>query len=89
MPIVSQFYGIIIRMYFNDTQKHYLEHIHVQYNEYDAVYSIRNSKILEGKMPQKQHKLVIAWIEIHKDELKALWKVSQKDGEIFKIEPLK
>lgn len=89
MPIVSQFYGIIIRMYFKDTQQHYLEHIHVQYNEYDAVYSIRNSKILEGKMPQKQHKLVIAWIEIHKDELKALWDVSQKDGEIFKIEPLK
>ena len=89
MPIVSQFYGIIIRMYFKDTQQHYLEHIHVQYNEYDAVYSIRNSKILEGKMPQKQHKLVIAWIEIHKDELKALWDVCQKDGEIFKIEPLK
>ncbi len=50
MPIISQFYGIIIRMYFKDTQQHYLEHIHVQYNEYDAVYSIRNSEILEGKM---------------------------------------
>ena len=89
MLIVSQFYGIIIRIYFNDTEQHYLEHIHVQYNEFNAVYSIRNLTLLEGKLPQKQHKLVIAWMEIHKDELKALWNVSQNDGEIFKIDPLK
>ena len=89
MPIISQFYGIIIRIYFNDTEKHYLEHIHVQYNEYDAVYAIKNPQILEGKLPQKQHKLVIAWMEIHKEELQALWKISQNDGEMFKIDPLK
>jgi len=89
MPIVSQFYGIIIRIYFNDTEQHYLEHIHVQYNEYDAVYSIKDIKLLEGKIPQKQHKLVVAWMEIHKDELIALWNISQNDGEIFKIDPLK
>ena len=89
MPIVSQFYGIIIRMYFNDTEKHYLEHIHVQYNEFDAVYSIKDTSIIEGKLPQKQHKLVVAWMERHKEELQALWEVSQKDGEIFKIDPLK
>ena len=89
MPIVSQFYGIIIRIYFNDTEQHYLEHIHVQYNEYDAVYSIKDISLLEGKLPPKQHKLVVAWMEIHKEELHALWKVSQNDGEIFKIDPLK
>ena len=89
MPIISQFYGIIIRIYFNDTEQHYLEHIHVQYNEFDAVYAIRNIQVLEGNLPPKQHKLVVAWMEIHKEELKALWEVSQNDGEIFKIEPLK
>ena len=89
MPIVSQFYGIIIRIYFNDTEQHYLEHIHAQYNEYDAIYSIRDITILEGSLPQKQHKLVVAWMEIHKDELKALWRISQNDGEVFKIDPLK
>ena len=89
MPIISQFYGIIIRIFFKDTQKHYLEHIHVQYNEYDAVYSINDIKLLEGSLPQKQHKLDIAWMEIHKEELNALWIVSQNDGEIFKIDPLK
>ena len=47
MSIISQFYGIIIRIYFNDTEKHYLKHIHVQYNEYDAVFSIRDIELLE------------------------------------------
>ena len=89
MPIVSQFYGIIIRIYFKDTEKHYLEHIHVQYNEYDAVYSIKDNSVLEGKLPPKQNNLVVAWMEIHKDELIALWNISQNDGEIFKIDPLK
>lgn len=89
MPIVSQFYGIIVRIYFNDIEQHYLEHIHVQYNEYDAVYSILNIEVLEGKLPPKQHKLVVAWMEIHKEELHALWETSQNDGEIFKIDPLK
>ena len=88
MPIISQFYGIIIRIYFNDTEKHYLEHIHVQYNEYDAVFSIRDIELLEGKLPHKKKKLVIAWMEIHQEELKALWTISQNDGEVFKINPL-
>ena len=89
IPIISQFYGIIIRIYFNDSEKHYLEHIHVQYNEYDAVYAIKNISVLEGMLPPKQNKLVEAWMEIHQEELIALWKVSQTDGEIFKIDPLK
>ena len=52
MPIVSQFYGIIIRIYFKDTEKHYLSHVHAQYNEYDAVYSINTAQLLKGRIPQ-------------------------------------
>ena len=88
MPIISQFYGIIVRIYFKDTQQHFLKHIHIQYNDYDAVYSITDGTILEDKLPSKQHKLVVAWIEIHKEELLALLEVSQNDGQIFKIQPL-
>lgn len=89
MPIVSQFYGIIVRIYFNDNEKHHLEHIHVQYNEYHSTYAINNCSLIDGSLPKKQHKLVVAWMEIHKEELHALWKVAQDDGEIFKIDPLK
>ena len=45
-------------------------------------------KILEGKLPKKQKKLVDAWIEIHKDELYAAWHALNNDGEVIKIKGL-
>lgn len=88
MPIISQFYGIIIQMFFNENGKHHKEHIHVRYNDYEIVYDF-NGNILEGNLPNKQKKLVEAWIFIHKDELQSLWKFMQEEGEFFKIDPLK
>ena len=88
MPIISQFYGIIIKMYFKEGERHHSEHIHVVYSEYEAVYSL-NGKILKGNLPLKQMKMVEAWIAIHEIELKALWREVTKSGQYFKIEPLK
>lgn len=89
MPIITQFYGIVIRMFYKDIQKHHGAHIHIEYNEFSAVYSIDTLEIIEGNIPPKQNRMVVAWMEIHIEELKALWNVSQKDGEFFKIDPLK
>lgn len=88
MPIISQFYGIIIQMFFDENQKHHKEHIHVRYNKYEIVYDF-NGNILEGNLPNKQKKLVEAWILIHREELQSLWNFMQEKGETFKIEPLK
>ncbi len=88
MPIISQFYGIIIKMYFKEGEKHHKEHIHIIYNEYSAVYNF-DGQILEGELPNKQKKLVEAWIAIHEEELKILWKKIKTKGEYYKIEPLK
>ncbi len=88
MPTISKFYGIDIRMYFRDNIKHNKPHIHAFYNEYIATFDL-NGNIIEGKFPNGQRKLLQAWIEIHKEELKKLWDlfIQGKDG--FKIEPLK
>lgn len=88
MPTISQFYGIIISMFFNDNEQHHLPHIHVQYAENNATYDLEG-KLLVGNIPNKQKKLVEAWIEIHKDELYKLWNLIQDGKETFKIEPLK
>lgn len=88
MPTISQFYGIIISMFFNDNEQHHLPHIHIQYAENNATYDLEG-KLLAGNIPNKQKKLVEAWIEIHKDELYKLWNLIQDGKETFKIEPLK
>ena len=45
-------------------------------------------KVLSGNLPKKQNKLVDAWIEIHKDELRAAWYALNNDGEVIKIKGL-
>ncbi len=60
MPTISMFYGILIRMFFKDTDKHSLPHIHAEYQGEVAVYSIPDGNLLAGKIPSKKEKLVIA-----------------------------
>ena len=88
MPIVSQFYGILIKMYYEDTKRHHGPHIHAEYADYKAVYDF-NGNCIKGKIPNKQEKMIIAWIVIHVEELNALWKLTQEEKQFFQIEPLK
>ncbi len=89
MPTISIFFGIIIRMFFNDNKEHKLPHIHAQYNEYEAIYSIETGDLLAGELPRKQSKLVEAWIEIRKEDLNADWILAVNGETPLKIEPLK
>ena len=88
MPTISMFYGIIVRMYALDT-KHHLPHIHVEYAEAEAVFQIPDGELLEGTLPNKQYKLVQAWIALHAEELTADWKLAVSGATPYKIDPLK
>ena len=76
MPTISLFYGILIKMFFMDSDRHHKPHIHAEYQGDVAVYSIDDGKLLAGKIPPKKQKLVIAWLEIHKEDLLADWQLS-------------
>ncbi len=89
MSIISMFYGIIISMYYLDKKQHNLPHIHVKYQDEEAVISIIDGQLLEGALKINKMKLVQAWIEIHNDELIADWDLAIKGETIFKIDPLR
>lgn len=89
MAIISMFYGIIISMYYLDTRKHHVPHIHVKYQDQEAVISIPDGELLEGELKANKMKLVLAWIEIHRDELMADWDLASSGENVFKIDPLK
>lgn len=76
MPTISMFYGILIRMFFHDAEKHHLPHIHAEYQGQVAVYSIADGAVLAGELPVNKHKLVVAWIEIHQEDLMADWELA-------------
>lgn len=88
MPIISMFYGIIIRMYFLDTQHHNMPHLHARYAEFEASIGIDDGEVLAGQIPRKQLRLVQAWIELHRDELVADWVLARSGKLPYKIEPL-
>ena len=89
MPTISIFYGIQIMMYFYDNEKHKIPHIHAEYQDFNASFSINDGTILAGKFPNKQTRIIQAWIEIHKDDLLIDWKLAVDGKEPLKIEPLR
>lgn len=89
MPILSMFYGIVIRMYFFDDKQHHVPHLHAEYADNRAVFSIDDGEVLAGTLPSGKARLVQAWIEIHREELLADWQLAVIGEEVFKIEPLK
>ena len=89
MPVISLFQGLIIYMFYLDNKQHDLPHIHVKYNDQNAVYSIPDGNLLEGSLARSKEKLILAWIELRKEDLMADWQLAISGQAIFKIEPLK
>lgn len=88
MPTISMFYGIIVRMSCSPTE-HNPPHFHAYYQDSKAIIDINNCELMEGALPTKQLKLVLAWAEVHKDELIADWLLASKGELPYKIDPLK
>ena len=72
-----------------DNKKHKQPHIHVKYQNSEAVISIPDGELFEGELPPAKMRLVLAWIEIHKDELMADWDLAVSGQQPFKIDPLR
>ncbi len=83
MPVLSRFYGIIIRMYFQQSE-HNPPHFHAIYGEDMAAICINDGKILEGHLPKKALEMVLEWNEINKSELLEMWETQ----EFKEIDPL-
>jgi Domain of unknown function (DUF4160) len=88
MPVISSFYGILIKMYFGD---HVPPHFHAEYNEYSAQVSISDFQIIKGSLPPKALALVMEWAALHQNELMENWNNLSRGGPgtFKKIEPLK
>ena len=84
MPVLARFYGMIIKMYFQQSE-HNPPHIHAIYGEYVGAININTCEMLEGDLPPKALKLVQEWTELHQKELLDIWETQN----FVKIAPLK
>ena len=85
MPTISAFYGILIRMFFND---HPLPHFHARYGEFEATLAIETLEIIEGELPNRALILVREWAMIHREELREDWRLCRANALPEKIDPL-
>jgi Domain of unknown function (DUF4160) len=70
MPIISVFFGIIIRMYHDE---HPPPHFHAVYQGFEAFIRIADGEIIHGRLPKKAARIVRQWALDHQDELMANW----------------
>ena len=89
MPTVSEFYGILIRLYWRDVDRHAAPHFHARYAEHEASFSIPDAEVLAGGFPRRQRRLVQAWAELHGDELEQAWARAVNGEDPGTIEPLR
>ena len=85
MPEISRFYGIVIRMYFND---HAPSHFHAEYGDAEMVVSIQTLAVIGGKLPSRATSLVMEWAAQHQAELQAAWQRARNMQAPGKIDPL-
>ena len=75
-------------MYNEKDNKHSMPHLRAKYQDQNVVIDF-DGNILEGDFPKSKLKLLEAWMEIHREDLEANWKLLSSGDGFFKIEPLK
>ena len=88
MPRVSEFFGIVIYIYYQDEGAHHLPHFHAEYAGQELVVSIPDAEVLAGSLPPKKEKLVAAWAVLREAELQQAWAAAVSGEPPQKIEPL-
>ena len=84
MPRLSEFYGIVIYMYFGD---HNPPHFHAIYGESEALVRIEDGLLVRGELPRTAAGLVERWRVLHQRELTENWQLAQTPAALSAIDP--
>ena len=82
MPIISVFFGIVIRINFSD---HNPPHLHADYQGFEALFDIRTGEILAGELPRAATRMVVEWIAANRAALAENWDRAYNDEPTFRI----
>lgn len=85
MPEISRFFGIVIKMFFDD---HNPPHLHAEYGDAVALIDIRNLSVFSGRLPARAVGLVIEWMTLHQSELMSDWERARTQQQLLRISPL-
>ena len=81
MPVISRFYGIVVKM-FHRQKEHNPPHIHAVYGEYMRMFLLSTAEMFEGDIPLKEQALIKNFIEKNREKLQRMW-----DTQEFEVIP--
>ena len=85
MPTLSAFFGIVIRMYYDD---HSPPHFPAIYGEHEAQIAVDTLEVLHGSLPKRALALVLEWAALHRGELRGDWRRAEQHEQLQTIDPL-
>ena len=85
MPELSRFYGIVIKMFYND---HNPPHFHAEYGSSQMVVDINTLAVIGGRLPPRATGLVMEWAAQHQVDLQRAWREACNMLPLHRIDPL-
>jgi hypothetical protein len=85
MPTICVFFGIVIRMYYDD---HGPPHFHAYYGDSAVIIDIDTLRLRHGKLPRRALAMVLEWGAEHREELMADWVLAEGHYPLRRIDPL-
>ena len=86
MPTICRFHGIVITMYFDD---HGHPHFHARHGGREAKIRFDEIAVIDSALEVRQLRLVLAWAELHREELLENWRLARTGETLNEIEPLR
>ena len=84
MGEISRFFGIVIGIFSRD---HEPAHFHAVYGEYQVTVEIE-SGLVHGEFPKRALRMILEWLELHKEEILDDWNLIQNGKQANKVAPL-
>ena len=85
MPEISRFFGVVIKMFYNDHQP---PHFHAEYAGSEALIVIDTLEVYRGELPRRALALVLEWAALHRDALREDWRLARGGEPPRPISPL-
>lgn len=85
MPVISTFFGIVIRMFYRE---HGIPHFHAEYQGQQATFTF-DGEVLAGMIRSRTAlRLIKEWAVVHRAELEGNWTKARAGEALEKIAPL-
>jgi len=85
VPIISTFFGIVIRMFYRD---HAPPHFHAEHQGQQGKFGFDGAMIVGNIRSRAALRLIREWTDLHRPELEANWERAVARVPLDRIEPL-